>query len=242
MQSQTTGSSQQGSGGVGAASSLGRTLSPPLLESLAGLEGKIAIFGGSFDPIHVGHLEVAECVLQERAIDRLIFVPTAQNPLKERAPSESGMLRLQMLCAALADRKKLWVSPAQLRGDVDNYTVDLLTKVRNESPLAELYMVIGADCLSTIERWRDIEHVLRLAAPLVVERLGYAPANEQILGLRLSPQAKARLLQGVLKESGNRVSSGVSSSAIREARARGIDLKDAVLPAVRRLLERSNIG
>lgn len=131
---------------------------------------RIGIFGGSFDPVHLGHLLLADCCWRQASLDRVEFVPAAAQPLKPRGPVASESDRVAMLLLATADRPEFSVSTMEIdRGGV-SYTVDTLRAMQAEHPGAELFFLMGADSLADFPDWREPAEICRLATPLVVWR------------------------------------------------------------------------
>ena len=132
---------------------------------------RLGIFGGSFDPPHVGHLLVAQDALDRLALDRLIVVPAAIQPLKggDAAPASA---RLEMARLTFSGDSRFEVSSLELdRGGV-SFTVDTLEEVARRHPAAERFLLLGADVLSSFAQWRQPERVLALARPVVLARAG----------------------------------------------------------------------
>ena len=138
---------------------------------------RIGVFGGSFDPVHLGHLLLAECCWRQAALDRVLFVPAAQQPHKPQAPRGGDADRVAMLRLAIAGRPEFDVSTIEIdRGGV-SYTVDTLRALRAAEPDAELFFLMGADSLADLPQWREPAAICELATPLVVRRAGHAPSR-----------------------------------------------------------------
>ncbi len=210
----------------------GRETFGPLLNSLQGLSGVVILFGGTFDPPHCGHIELARAALNSFSDALLVFVPTAQNPLKLNHPGANADERLEMLCAAVAGEERMKVCPAQLRREVGNYTIDLVRALKSSSPEAEAVLLIGSDCLETLPGWRAAEELLELATPLVFQRPGKVEAatilESQVLSAKAQEKLRGALHTGQLWE--------ISSTEIRARRARGEDCVKLVPPEVNRLM------
>lgn len=131
---------------------------------------KIGVFGGSFDPIHYGHLLLAEQCLESASLDRVLFIPAAKSPLKSRNPIATDRSRVEMLELAIADHPNFQISKIELdRGDV-SYTVDTLQQLKSDFPDAELFLMIGADSLQEFDRWKSPKEILGLAQLLIIDR------------------------------------------------------------------------
>jgi len=132
---------------------------------------RVLLFGGSFDPPHRAHLELSAWVQQALDVDRVIFVPAAQNPLKLDAPTDPAH-RLAMLQLALADRPAFETSTIELDRGGPSYFVDTLRAMRAElgDDDVDLRFLIGVDQALHFDRWREHEAILELATPVVLMR------------------------------------------------------------------------
>lgn len=131
---------------------------------------RIGVFGGSFDPIHVGHLRAAEEVREELSLDRVLFVPAANPPHKPTRKLAGGPDRLEMIRLAIADHAAFAVSSLELdRGGV-SYSVDTLAELRTQHPAASLFFLVGVDAFREIHLWRDVARLFELASVVVVRR------------------------------------------------------------------------
>jgi nicotinate-nucleotide adenylyltransferase len=135
--------------------------------------GRIGVFGGAFDPPHIGHLVVAQDVLEELELDRLLIVPSARPPHREAVltPEE----RLELTRTAFRGDPRFEVSDVEQRRAGPSWTVDTLEKIRREAEPDELLLVIGEDQYRGFETWREPERILELAQLAVMPRDGVAP-------------------------------------------------------------------
>lgn len=135
---------------------------------------RIAIYGGTFDPVHVGHIEVAKRVSELFEIDELLFVPAQVAPHKLTRPVTPAIHRYSMLVLATQEHEAMRVSTFELEAPNRRYTVDTLTHFRSKlDGSAELFFVMGADSWSEITSWREWEKLLSLMNHIVVTRPGY---------------------------------------------------------------------
>ncbi len=142
---------------------------------------QIGVFGGSFDPVHLGHLWVAEAAAESLGLDQVRWLPTATSPLKRNGPIAPSETRLQMLKLALAGSPVHVVDDRELkRGDI-SFTVDTLESLREEFPQDEFVLIIGSDSLATFDQWRSPAQILTLAKLAVVQRGGDPPIDWSIL-------------------------------------------------------------
>jgi len=134
---------------------------------------RIAIYGGTFDPVHVGHLEIARRVSQLFAIDEFLFVPALAAPHKPDREVSSPLHRYAMLALATQTDPKLLVSTFEMDKPARQYTVDTLNHFRSESEAsADLFFVLGADSWAEITTWREWVRLLTMANLIVVTRPG----------------------------------------------------------------------
>lgn len=142
---------------------------------------RIGIFGGSFDPVHVGHLWIGEAAIETFQLEQLRWIPAATSPLKPHGPIASNEDRLQMLRLALSGCSQHVIDDREIkRGDV-SYTVDTVRELLDENPGSEIVMVIGSDSLATIQKWHQPKELLRLVTPAVVQRGGDPPIDFSVL-------------------------------------------------------------
>jgi nicotinate-nucleotide adenylyltransferase len=151
---------------------------------------RIGLFGGTFDPPHYGHLVAAQEVAWHLRLDRVLWLPAHQNPLKRGEPSSSAEQRCDMVRLAIAENPLFELSRLDLDRPPPSYTVDLLALLRSDN--TELFFIVGADILPELPRWRAPDEILRLARLAVVNRPG-TPAPDVSTLERLQPGASARV-------------------------------------------------
>ena len=160
---------------------------------------RVGVFGGTFDPVHVGHLVVANAALDELGLDRVCFVPARRSPLKEDGPVASVEDRLAMLMAATEHEPRFRVSRAEVERNGPSFTVDTLESLRGEG---ELFLILGTDTYADFERWREPERIRALATIVLAARPGApnAPAGVRVLDSPLmdvsSRELRARASRG----------------------------------------------
>ena len=138
---------------------------------------RVGIFGGTFDPVHVGHLAIANAALESVPLDRVVFVLARRSPLKERGPVAGETDRLTMLELAVAGEPRFSVSRVELDRDGPSYTVDTLESLAGDD---ELFLVLGGDAIAELPRWKDPDRIAQLATLVVAERPG-APERSPLL-------------------------------------------------------------
>lgn len=135
---------------------------------------RLGIFGGSFDPVHHGHLALARACQEQAALDEVWFVPTAVQPLKQHGPHASNDQRVEMLRLAIGGEPAWRVCTLEIDRGGKSYTVDTLGQMRAERPNDTFFLLLGSDTLRDVARWKDPRELFRLATPLVVHRAGDA--------------------------------------------------------------------
>lgn len=136
---------------------------------------RIGLFGGSFDPIHTGHVLVGQAAIEELQLTRLFFIPTARSPFKpdlQPAPCEQ---RLAMVRLALAGRTDCEVDDVEIQRGGTSFTVDTVRCFTQRFPDAKLFYLIGADHVASLPTWRSPEELAGLAEFLVIPRPGEIP-------------------------------------------------------------------
>lgn len=120
----------------------------------------VALFFGSFNPIHVGHLVIANTMVQQEGVDEVWFVVSPQNPLKERSTLLADHHRVQMVRRAVDDNYRLRVCDIEMHLPIPSYTVVTLAALAEKYPDREFSLIMGSDNLATFERWRNYEYIL----------------------------------------------------------------------------------
>lgn len=131
---------------------------------------RLGIFGGSFNPIHYGHLILAECCREQLALDRVWFLPAATPPHKQQQDLLPGEQRAEMIELAIAGHPSFGVCRYELERGGVSYTVDTLARFHAEQPADELFFLMGADSLADLPTWKDPATICQLAIPVVVRR------------------------------------------------------------------------
>lgn len=132
---------------------------------------RIGILLGSFDPIHIGHLYMASSALNDNLVDRVIFVPSMQNPWKEESMDFTH--RCFMVQLAIADIEHCHLSSIDFRTTEPHYSVNTLTLLKEDYPDDELFLIVGADVVDDIKNWKDGEWILEHFKLIAVNRHGF---------------------------------------------------------------------
>jgi nicotinate-nucleotide adenylyltransferase len=173
---------------------------------------RLGVLGGSFDPVHLGHLRAAESARESLQLDEVLFVPAGQPPHKGGTHA-SGRERFAMVCLATASHPGFAVSALELDRSGPSYTVDTLLELRAERPEAELYLIVGSDTVPEVAGWRSAERLRELATLAVVTRPGQAPPAPAVE----PPGARVALARGPGLE--------VSSSEVRQRLRAGLSVR-----------------
>jgi nicotinate-nucleotide adenylyltransferase len=187
---------------------------------------KIGIFGGTFDPVHEGHLALARTAVREIRLDRLFFVPNRRSPLKSRAPVSEAPHRLNLLRLASKKVPRSRISLAELNRPGASYTVGTVRRFRSEYPGSRLFLVMGSDSLRGFKRWKSWRKILELCTLVVGKRKG-SKAFPVKLG------KKVLFLKSSMP--------GISSSRMRTALEAGKNLHRLVPPSVKDYIERHGL-
>ncbi|MBX7257858.1 MAG: nicotinate-nucleotide adenylyltransferase [Candidatus Hydrogenedentes bacterium] len=147
-----------------------------------GKHERIGVFGGTFDPIHAKHLEIARAALQQAQLDRVLFVVAARPPHKRMAITADPEDRFAMVAAAVEGEPAFEASRVELDREGPSYTADTLAELHRLHPGAQFWMIIGLDSLVDLPKWRSPESILSQARPLVVPRPGKFTVPKQLEG------------------------------------------------------------
>lgn len=134
---------------------------------------KIGILGGTFNPIHIGHLILAEEAKERMKLDKIIFVPTYLPPHKDNIGIVDAQERLAMIKLAISGNKSFSVSDIEIKRDGRSYTIDTLREFKKKFPKEEFYFIIGSDLLNYLEEWKDLKQIISLVKFVAVTRPGY---------------------------------------------------------------------
>ena len=140
---------------------------------------KICIFGGTFDPPHLGHLLIAQTICEAEEFDKIIFVPAFKNPLKSKEIASSVENRLKMLEIAVEGNPHFDISDNEIKRGGVSYSIDTIRYIRKEHNLKrdELYFLIGSDILKSFHNWRDPIKILEECQVIVALRPGFKPSS-----------------------------------------------------------------
>ena len=181
---------------------------------------KIGIYGGTFDPIHHGHLILARDALETLGLDGIIFIPAAVSPLKKTAPIASGEIRLAMVQAAIEGDAIFSVDDCELRRPPPSYTIDTVEEVRRRIGDTAICCLIGEDNVAGLKEWRRFADLERIVEFTVLDRSG-APATHPY------PVIHRKI--------------DISATEIRTRVAAGRGIRYFVPPAVEKIIRREKL-
>ncbi len=176
---------------------------------------KIGLYFGSFNPVHNGHLMIANTILEYSDLDRIWFVVSPQNPFKEQRQLLPDYHRLELLRLALGDNEKYKASDIEFRMPKPSYTVDTLAYLADKYPEKQFSLIMGADNLKNLNKWKNSEFILKNYDILVYPR---SESDEKII-----QTGRIKLIEAPQIE--------VSSTFIRQARKSGKDVRYFMPPA-----------
>lgn len=188
---------------------------------------RIGILGGTFDPIHVGHIAAAHVAMDCAHLDRVLFIPSAVPP--HRVPAEAdAMQRLTMSRLAVADEKRFEVSDVEVRRGGKSFTSDTVRELKRAFPDDELFLILGWDAARLFATWHEPDRIRAEASVIVIGRPGtQAPTAADLEDSGLDPDRTVLCLGGT---------PDISGSELRESLARGEPVGDCLPPAVERYI------
>lgn len=186
---------------------------------------KLGIIGGTFNPIHYGHLIAAEFAREAFDLDRIVFVPSARPPHKDLGDILASHHRLAMVQMAVQDNPFFCVSTLEIDRKGLSYSVETVSAMQRMHPGASLYFILGIDAFMLIDTWKDIGRLAGICSLIVVTRPGYElnPGDDCFAGIPLLMWQKMEVIAIPGFE--------ISSSTIRERAARGKTIR-YLLPSV----------
>ncbi len=184
---------------------------------------RIGLYGGTFDPPHFGHLLLAEAAAEAARLDLVLFIPAALNPLKEGGNSTPGEIRAALVQAAIEDNPLFQIDTRELQQPPPSFTILTIEAIAKERPEAALFLIVGADHVSTLPLWERADDIKRMVSFIWLGRPGFErPPSDP------SSQLVYRLVD-------------VSASEIRNRVASGLSIRYMVPEKVRMLIETQNL-
>lgn len=134
---------------------------------------KIGILGGTFNPIHIGHLILAQELQEKLKLDQVIFVPTYLPPHKDKSDIAPSKDRYQMIKLAIKTNRDFSISGFEIKRDGLSYTIDTLKEFKKQYPQDDLYFISGSDLLKYLDEWKDLPEIIKMVKFIVATRPGY---------------------------------------------------------------------
>jgi len=176
---------------------------------------RVGIFGGSFDPVHLGHLVLAESAMEQLDLDRILFIPAAISPFKQdRPPGATPEQRLRMLRDATASEPRFEIDGRELQREGPSYTIETIRELLGDYPGVRFILLIGSDNLPDLDSWRDAAELRNLVDIAVLDRGG----DESLIERSGFPVVRRRI--------------DLSSTEVRERLASGLSVRQMLPPGV----------
>ena len=186
---------------------------------------RIGLYGGSFDPVHQGHLIAAECCREQARLDKVLFLPAAVPPHKQDRPLAEAAHRVEMLKLATGGHPAFAISTDEIdRGGV-SYTVDTLARLQAAHPADELLLILGPDALADLPTWREPATILARAEIIAVEREGIDNISAIVAAPKLAALLGPERAQRVAENRVTCPAIGIRASDLRAAIAAGRSIR-----------------
>ena len=194
---------------------------------------KIILFGGSFDPVHCGHVRVAKFAAKMLCADQVVFIPAKRSPHKSEGPGATGQQRLTMIDLAIADIESFTTSDCELQREEPSYTLDTVKHFRKKfGSDTVLYWLIGADTITDLHRWYGVDELIDICNLCVMHRGGFQEPDFSIAAKHFTPERLLKLESNVISTP----LIDVSSTNIRQCVRSGQDISNMVGQAVARYI------
>lgn len=193
-----------------------------------GLRMRVGIFGGTFDPPHLGHLVVAQDAAEALRLDRLFWVPARRSPFKTEGAATAAEVRVRLVEHAIRGHDVFQLWSGELDRPEPSYTVDTVDTFRASYPGAELFLLLGTDQWRSFHRWKDPDRIADVATVCVLDREVDGPGTAEAEDGREAARLPTRRMD-------------ISSTEIRERVRRGRSIRFLVTDAVRREIEESGL-
>ena len=186
---------------------------------------ELAIFGGSFNPVHLGHLIIAECCLEQARLDRVLFMPAATPPHKQNSLLAHCEDRIEMLRLALASHDKLEISLNECERGGISYTVDTVNDLIAQHPKDHFSLILGPDALADLPSWKKPQEILSAITILAIERRGVDDIEKTLQEPRLRALLSNKQLQQIKTNRIQVPRIGIRAKQIRESIATGHSIR-----------------
>jgi len=199
---------------------------------------KIVVFGGTFDPVHIGHIEVAQAAAGKIGAKKVVLVPARRSPHKQYRPIASDKDRIAMLKLSVIDKNLFQISPIELNRAEPSYTIDTIRHFKQQfGDDCELYWLIGADMLESLPKWHKIDELLNECNICVMNRGGFEKPDFNGLASGLSIENIEKLRKDIIETP----MINISSTEIRQQLIAGRDVSKLTCPAVLNYIQKHNL-
>ncbi len=198
---------------------------------------RIGILGGTFNPVHTGHLVIAQSAMEAFGLGRVVFIPCSEPPHKRTSFLVPARHRLNMLKAAIAGDPRFETSSIEIERGGTSYAIDTIRQLKKILPGRQLFFIIGSDTLQELYLWKDIYKLLKLCKFAAIERPGFDIKSITPEKLHLDPPWPEKLLETTA--AGCQIA--VSSSDVRRKIAGGMSIRYLVPPKVEAYIVRHNL-
>jgi nicotinate-nucleotide adenylyltransferase len=196
---------------------------------------RVGIYGGTFSPVHNGHVAAAKAFMEQMWLDILYVIPTGVTPHKDMKGDATAKDRLEMCRLAFAEMDGVIVSDLEMRREGKSYTVDTLRELYD--PAGRLFLLMGTDMLLTLDKWREPEEIFKLCYPVYIRREEDAALDGRIVEKITSYQEKfGKVVRRIVAPAIE-----LSSSDVREAIAKGQTVDGMIPPTVARYIETNQL-
>lgn len=199
---------------------------------------KIILFGGTFDPVHLGHCAVALTAMESIGAEKIIFVPAKLSPLKKFFPIASGKDRMQMITLAIAEKKNFDISDYELKKSHPSYTLETVRHFQAEyGPYTALYWLIGADSINELQYWHKITELIDECNLCAMYRGGFEPPDFTPFQRLWQRQRVKKLQQNIIQTP----LIDISSTQIRNKLKTPADIAEMLHPSVANYIQKHNL-
>ena len=180
---------------------------------------RIGILGGSFDPVHYGHLLLAESCHEQCGLDEVWFVPAAMNPHKPAGSFASDLQRVEMLQLALAGHSGFSISEIELERGGASFTVDTLELLHEQFVDHDFFLLLGTDSLADFPTWKNPQRICELAILSIVRRLGCVPVDVEVLAGIATPEQLQQICMSEVEMPGMELTSTGIRERVRDSKS-----------------------
>ncbi|MCB1181415.1 MAG: nicotinate (nicotinamide) nucleotide adenylyltransferase [Chlamydiia bacterium] len=178
---------------------------------------KVGFFGGTYDPIHFGHLNLAVELFEKKILDEILFAPTSLSPLRTEAPPLSSRHRAKMVELAIDDHPYFTLFSEEINGEEPAFTIDTIMRLKTHHSKLKFFLILGEDTLLDFDRWKEPDRLIREVSPLIGSRSKYN-ILDKIDSLSLLEETKKTLTNGLVETT----CFDISGTEIRKRLSKGL--------------------